>query len=288
MKDLRDTTGTTTETKINTSIEDIIMEKLNSGIIEKAIDEQFDIMVETSIENVFSSYGGVGSSIEKKLKETMNPYIEKYDFSAHNVKIEHLLNNIMANANKNQSDIINKVNYMMGTIPVSEIKLSAIFKEYGEYVIDNIETYDREIDFDSGHPRYIPVHIDMLYVETDSSDSCETATLEFRCIDENDELDLDIDVVIFRWLDCEILGDDWKIRSIYKKSGTSSNRSRYSSYSKQDTLDMETPLNNLKQLNSFETFLLKLHYDDAIIDVDETDLTDEDLELLDEPECGYE
>ncbi|MGX1195817.1 hypothetical protein [Metabacillus sp. SLBN-84] len=263
------------------SAEEIITEKLKSGSIEKAIDERFDKMIHGIVDDLFGDYGDVSRRIKDKLKETMNPYIEKYDFSEHAVKLEHLLNEIAVNLTKEQNALIQNLRGMMGTEPLKEIKTSELFDAYTKYLGENIETDSLEIDYDD-EPTYRNLTAEMQCEdkETYSKDS-EKKIFTLTC--EEDKR-MALRVVIRRWTD--MTDKSWTIESIERINGKSLLRKQLDDA--KDLTTLETPVMNLRELNGFEVYLLKLYYDRAAFVLDETDILDEDVEVEAKPECYFE
>lgn len=275
---VKETTSTETEHGETRSAEEIITSKLQSGAIEKAIDQRFDKMVTNVVDDLFGDYGDVAREIKKKLKETMNPYIEEYDYSQHNVKLEHLLNQLVQSVTKDQDDIARKFQTLMGTEAVKEMKTSELFNSYTKYLRETIETDDLEIDYDD-RPSYKPLTAKMESEEDVAfSTSMEKQTLTFTC--EENEL-MAIRVGLRRWTD---LSDDaWHINKVERVNGKELSLSQKLHGNKEIT-GMETPITHLRDLNELEIHLLKLFYDKTDIVLDETEIYDDEVEIEEEPD----
>lgn len=258
--------------------EEIIVSKLNDGAIERAIDEQFDKMVNGIVDDLFGSYGDISRKIQSKLKETMNPYIEQYDFSEHSVKLEHLLNQLVTEMTKEQNTLTRNLRDMMGTSPITEIKSSELFDKYAKYIGEHIETDDRGINYDD-EPSYDPLTAELITNDETSYASMEKKTLLFTCEDDNE---FDIQIGIQRWPD--LSNQAWHIDRIERVNTTKPNMGR-TILENEDLTTLKTPIANLRELSELEVFLLKLHYDRTEIILDETSIYDEDIEIEAKPEA---
>lgn len=265
------------KTQEQKTVQEIINAKLTGGAIEKALDHKFDDMMKSVADDLFSGYGDVTRAIKKKLSERMTPYVENYDFGEHAVKIEHLLNNLMKNLTHNEDRLIQNMNVLFGTEPVKTLKTSELFKKYTDYLADNIDTSKLEVDLDDG-PHYNDLIACLRTESTDHlSGSTERKELTFTC--EQDD-DARIVIVLRRWTD--MMDKAWHIERIQHGDSeweTTRNKS--------DLTMLDTPMNNLRDLNSLDTFLLKLYYDRTELVIDQEDITDEDIEVSAEPEADF-
>ncbi|WP_078598644.1 hypothetical protein [Evansella clarkii] len=262
------------------SAEEIITSKLNEGAIEKAIDERFDNMVKEVVDDLFGNYGEVSRQIKTKLKETMNPYIEAYDFSEHTIKLEHLLSQLITGVTKDQDTLLRNLRDMMGTEPVAKVSTSELFDKYTSYISENIDTNKLDIDYDD-KPTYRNLTAELSSEDNTSSiATLEKKSLAFTC--EEDE-SMTVIVGIKRWTD---LSDNaWHIESV-ERVNTKESVSRVLR-GDNDLTRMETPMRYLRDLNKLEVCLLKLYYDRTEIILDETDIYDEDVEVKAEPEASF-
>jgi hypothetical protein len=260
------------------SAEEIITAKLNDGVIEKAIDEQFEKMVASIVKDLFGDYGDVSRQIKAKLKDTMNPYIEEYDFGQHTVKLEHFLNQLVTELTKEPDTLAKNLREMMGTEPVKEMTSSKLFEKYTAFLGENIETSDLEIDYDD-EPTYRSLTAEMQCEdERGVSRNLEQKILTLTC--EEDER-AGLRVGIERWTD---ITGEWRIRSIERIDKGEPNVRRILR-GKDDLALLATPVTHLRDLNEFEAFLMKLHYDRASIILDETDIHDDEVEVEAKPEA---
>lgn len=261
------------------SAEEIITAKLNDGAIEKAIDERFDVMIAGVVNDLFGDYGDVARKIKEKLKETMNPYIEQYDFGQHTVKLELFLNQLVTEIMKDSDTLARNLREMMGTEPVKEITTSGLFDKYTKYLGENIETDDLEIDYDD-KPSYQRLTAEMQCEDEDTvSRNLEIKILTFTC-EEDEEQTLRIG--IRRWTDSAL--DSWRIDSIERVSEDEPSVRQLLRKEKDLTL-LETPMAHLRDLTELEVFLMKLHFDKTKILLDETHIYDDEIEVAAEPEA---
>lgn len=85
------------------SAQEIITDKLNDGVIEKSIEERFEKMVTKIMDDLFGSHGDITRQIQKRLRETMSPYIEQVDFDK--IKLEPLPNELVVNGSDDKDGI---------------------------------------------------------------------------------------------------------------------------------------------------------------------------------------
>lgn len=269
------TNSTTIEQR---SAEEIIGEKLKGGAIEKAIDLQFTKMIDNVVSDLFGNHGDIQRKIKNKLNEQMNPYIEKHDFAEHNVKLELLLNNMVTAITKDQSQIIQNARTLMGLNPIGEISATLLFDRYCKYVGEEIDEKQLEINYDDT-PTYRNLTTRMETTnERSYGSNSERKTLSFTC--EEDEA-LNIDVELHRWED---IGDrKWHISRVIRRE-TDDKRRAYQS--DKNILSLENPISAMRDMNELDIFLIKLHQDHAVIELDEEEIDDDSVEVAAEPECS--
>lgn len=261
------------------SAEEIISTKLKQGAIEKAIDERFDTLIAGVVKDLFGEYGDVSRIIKEKLKETMNPYVEKYDFGQHTVKLEHFLNQLVTEMMKDPHALVKNLREMMGTEPIKELRTSELFDKYTKYLGENIETDDLEINYDD-EPHYRDLTARMECEDGEhSSRTLEQKVLMFTC--DEDE-DASLRVGIERWIDRS--NKAWYIHSI-ERANESSPSVRQLLRGDNDLTLLETPMAYLRDLTEMEVYLLKLQYDRTEIVLDETDIHDDEVEVEAKPEA---
>ncbi|MCR6108588.1 hypothetical protein HXA34_20070 [Salipaludibacillus agaradhaerens] len=265
------------------SAEEIIASKLNEGLIEKTIDARFDTMVADIVDDLFGNYGDMSRQIKDKLKETMNPYIEKYDFNAHSVKLEHLLNQLVTSVTKHQDTILLNLRDMMATDPISEISTSQLFEKYTTHISENVDTDNLDIDF-GDTPTYQNLTAELRCEDERSySSRWERKSLTFTC-EEDESMNVRVDIV--RSTTLSTSSKVWRIESIERINRDESDTIQLVKRNK-DLTDLESPIIHLRHLSELEIYFLKLYYDRATIILDEVDLCDEDVEVKAEPEMSF-
>lgn len=140
--------------------------KLNDGTIESMVEKYAEKAIQEAVSDTFKSYGdGLGQMIEDKFKETLTPIIEKYNFGEHLIKMEAVLDDVIQQVAKPNKEILENFKRLT-TAPMDEVKATELFKHYCEYVSKNVETYDREVDYDGEEPEYEPVEVTFTFEET--------------------------------------------------------------------------------------------------------------------------
>lgn len=243
------------------SVKDIIQSKLSDGTIEKIISEKLEKGVNDAMNELFSCYGDVGKLIKNKTKEVLIPAIESYDFSDSVVKLDVVLSEILKQtALTDNKKILENFKELMIEPEYKEIKLSELFEIYCNYVRENVNTSELEINDEDGYPRYKDV-ICLAYVERQdrkSWSSFEYATLTFEC--DEDE-DMNFTIMIDRW--CDYDGDKWNI-----------------------DIKIHEDMKALRLMNSFELMLLKLSRSNCKLILDSEECEDY-ITPEAEPEATY-
>ena len=239
--------------------EEVLQDGTVDQIIRKKIVEGFQSAVEKSFR-----YGKLNDAIEERVKTVLVPFIENYDMSAYIVKLDDVLTEIVnATSLVDNKIILENFKSLMQEPEMKEITISELFEQYKVYVANNMETYDREIDFDEGEASYAPMEVRVTFEkEDDRSWSCfDHAVLEFSVMEEDQQ---------------EILNKTIRL-SHYKKS-------RYAGY---DISSGITPdVYSLRYLNDFELFLMKLCRAGVHLIADK-ELIYDDVRSTTEPEATF-
>lgn len=246
---------------LENTIKDCISEELKKGIIEKVISQKLEECIADSVKDLFSYRGAVKQAIETKIKETIVPYLEGYDYSKYITKVDYILTEVLKSATLENRKLLDNFKTLIEPYEkLDTIKLSAIYEKWQEYVADNASTYNLEVICEEG-VRYSPVEVE-LNVEEDSSrdwSNYERHTVFFEC--EHDK-DMNYEIKLKRW----------------KKGET------------RTTFDIDnesiTDINSLRRLNSFDIFMLRLVEDMTKVEIDTQNETD-DVELNAEPEASF-
>lgn len=134
-----------------------------------------------------------------------------------------------------------------------------IFNEYCKHASLKVDTTELEIDYDD-EPLYENITCNVTYTEQERSiyrSRDQSGILEFSC-EQDDSLDFSISISKWSW------EDNFHVNN-----------------------EVTTKIDKLKYLSSFETFVLGLNLNNVDIVLDDTDITDEDVEVEERPEPNY-
>lgn len=227
------------------SIKDVIQNKLSDGTIEKIISEKLEKGISDAMDNLFSSYGDVGTAIKKKAKEVLIPAIENHDFSDHIVKLDTVLTEIVNKTSLTENQkLLENFKELMIEDEKKTITTSELFEKYCRYVARNIDTSELEVDTDDT-PTYEDVHCVMEFKKEEgrSWSDFERANLIFEC--EKDE-SVNFIIPVSRWFKYD--GEQWTIM-----------------------YECNPNITSLKYMNEFEVFLAKLSRCSCKLIVDDYD-----------------
>ena len=241
----------------------ITEEVLQDGTVDQIIREKIVEGFQSAVEKSFR-YGELNDAIEGRVKTVLVPFIENYDMSAYIVKLDDVLTEIVnATSLVDNKIILENFKSLMQEPEMKEITISELFEQYKVYVANNMETYDREIDFDEGEALYAPMEVCVTFEkEDDRSWSCfDYAVLEFSVMEEDQQ---------------EILNKTIRL-SHYKKS-------RYAGYDISSGITSD--VYSLRYLNDFELFLTKLCRAGVRLIVDKEIIYD-DVRSTAEPEATF-
>ena len=241
------------------NLEQRIMNEVGKYLESDKIEQVVEKAMDTAVKDLFNRYGGLGDVIEKSLKKQMTPIIENYDYSEFVVKLEDVLQTVI----KEQASTANNlmINFEGAVKPYPKsITLTEMFNEYCKYASKVVETTDLDIDYDDT-PTYQNLTCQVVYSEQEryfSNTNDESGLIEFNC--ENDE-SLNFSVNVYKWS----FSDNYII-----------------------VPEIESDLKKLKRLNAFEVYLLGLKINNTGLVMDQTEITDYDVEVVTEPELSYE
>ncbi|MED1301934.1 hypothetical protein P4U65_15410 [Bacillus pacificus] len=182
---------------LETSIKDVITQKLEDGTVEKLIGEQLEQGMNKALSQLLGSYGDVTALIEKQIKSVMVPYLEKYDYSQYITKLDDVLVEVLKHAAAPNHKLVHNFQQLMLPETEKELLATDLFTKWTEYVANNVETDGLEIDYDD-EPCYQSVEVTM-NVERDNErswSSFEYATLLFEC--EHDK-NMNFAIRLSRW-----------------------------------------------------------------------------------------
>ncbi len=195
---------------LESSIKDVISQKLEDGTVNQIVEEQFVKGLNKSLESLFSSYGDVTRLIEKQLKSVIIPYLENFDYSRYITKLDGVLTEVLKVSSLENKQLLENFKELMPAKDDIEktIKVTDLFEQWMKYVANNVETEGLEVYFDD-EPAYenVDVTFDVIYDESPSWSSFEHARIVFEC--EHDE-DMNVEIKISRWKEKETWDIDYK------------------------------------------------------------------------------
>lgn len=247
---------------LENSLKDCITRELEKGVIEKVITDKLEKCIEDSLEDLFKWNGAVKKVIEEKVKGIMVPYLENYDYSAYITKLDDVLVNILKNtAFDNKKILENFKELMISNTDIEVIKVSDLFSKWCEYVAEEVDTENLEIDYDYDEPSYECVEVSYEFDRLEERDwlKKETGRILFEC-EQDEKVNLCIDV--YRWDDIN-KKDQWSFK-----------------------YDEKCELSSLRYLDKFSLYLMSLKQAGVKIELDRT-FKDEEVRPEKEPEVYF-
>ena len=215
---------------LENSIKEVLEKKLTDGTIEKLVENALEKGVKEALDSLTGYSGEIRKVVEEKMKATIVPFLDTYDYSKYLVTLDMTLTNLLKEISFDNKRILENFKDLASEKEMKEtITVEEIFEKWCEYVEKNVKTYDLEIDYDDG-ARYECVEV------TGEIEEMEKRTCS---IYENKKL----------FLECE-QDEEMNFEIMFKK---------YKEYDWE--IDSETKnidLTSLRRLNSFEIFLLKI------------------------------
>lgn len=244
---------------LESSIKDVISKKLEDNTIENLVAEQFEKSVNNALDSLFRSYGDVTKVIETKIKETMIPFLENYDYSEYLVKLDNVLVEVLKGTSLDNKKILSNFKELLKEENRKSIKMSEIFETWSKHVAKHVNTSSLEVEYEDG-VSYESVEVTLTVNDGDNpSWSCfERQSILLEC-EKDEKMNFQLEI------------------SRYKKSKEKTWDLSYRNY--QD-------IRSLKTLDSFEIFLMKLAQNGIAIELDiydETEYVTPDAE----PEPSY-
>lgn len=244
---------------IEESIKNVIQQKLEDGLVEQLVEKELTKGIENALQHLFGSYGDGTKVIEKEIKAVMIPYLEKYDYSKYITKLDTVLVDILKETSLPNKKLLGNFKELM--IDDKEIKRtitsSELFAKWGEFVEEEVDTDGLEVEIDD-NPYYESVEGKMDFEEDNKSSwsSFSTGRLTFECL--HDER-MNYELLLSRF------GDefDWDI----------------------EVPDI-TNIKSLRNISSFQVFLMKLSQNFVKVIIDESYETNE-IYPSEEPEADY-
>lgn len=234
-----------------------VSEKMNDGTVEKLVADAAEKALKESINEQFRWNGEAKKIIDEKVKAVMIQAIENVDLNDHVVKLDTLLTEIVNSTSLIDNKVIlENFKELMTEPDRKEISVEEIFEKYKEFVSEEIDTSELEIDYDD-RPTYQFVTAS---VETDYRDAAfatrRYCDLIFKC-EEDEKLEKTIHLYENSALDYQIF-----------------------------RLPDETSINSLRSIDKFDVFMLKLDRSFARI-TGIRDMLDDEVEVKAEPEATF-
>ncbi|MET3658141.1 hypothetical protein [Sporosarcina psychrophila] len=244
---------------LESNMKDIVSTLLTDGTVEKMVEKHFEKCIENALNDLFSSYGDITKVVKEKVKSVMVPYLEARDYSDFIVKLDDVLVEVLKNSATANKDMLENFKDLMIVDKKEEIKASELFGIWKEYVANNVDTDDLEVDFDDRPSyEYVDIRLEVEEDENRSWSSFKYATLIFEC--EKDEK-MNFSIRLSRYVDDR--KESWDVR-----------------------YDKKREISSLRYLNSFEILLMKMDQDGTKIILDTTYENDE-VQPEAEPEATY-
>lgn len=241
--------------------EDMLNKVINDPATQDIIKENIQKAIASSIESSFR-YGDLHNAIEKKIKEILVPYIEDYDISEYLPKLETVLVDIVSSTSlADNKKILENFKELMIEPEKKFISLKEIFDKYCEYMADEVNTDELEVDFSDG----------VSYQPFECTCTCENTTPSW-----SDTTRYDVEFSSETPANDE---DETKFHITLRRDTYEKQECYYFGFAD------ETSISNLKHLNKFEVYLLKLAR--AYVKIIDVDDYSEDVTPTKEPEPTF-
>lgn len=227
--------------------------------LESKIEEHLEKSINAALNDLFGNYGGVTKVIKDKLKTTMIPHVEKYNYGDYITKLDAIIASLIKPAAPDYKKMMDNFKEFISDIGVESfgtIKMSQIFKKYCEIVAERVETSNLEIDYDES-PSYELVNVSLEIEKSDSGWSYEHNMVTLQC-DEDESLRFEFET--------------WAERSAKVQYLRLFDKSNFT---------------GISRMNEFELYLLKLTQLNIKVELD-TEYMDEQVQPTAEPELTYE
>lgn len=242
---------------LESSIKDVIIQKLEDGTVEKLIAEELEKGIKKSLESLFGHYGSASKVIEEKIKSVMVPYLENYDYSKYILKLDTVLTEILKNTALDNKKTLENFKHLSSYESVKEIKVSELFEKWMDYVSKKIDTSELEVVFDDGPSyEYADVELEVEYYNDRDWSSYKHATILFVCA-KDEEMNREIKISKFKEY-------DWNLDS-----------------------KPVHDISSLRFLDEFSIFLMNLSQSGTKIIID-TEYENDELEVEAKPEASFD
>jgi hypothetical protein len=233
----------------------IVKEETENGMVEEIIRKKFRGAVDSAMDDVFKSYGGIVKAIKEEVEAVMMPIVTGHDYSKHVMKLDHVLTTALNEVAGPHKRLVENFSSLAGYSRAPErTKVSELFEKYQEMVSKEVDTDELEVYEEEYPPSYENV----------------TVTMEVEELERPSWSDLKEFNVVF---ECE---DDSKLNKLVRI------RTAYD-----DVLWIEAPevnsLRALRHMDTFDTYVMMLKQGLTKIEIDVND-GEAEVEVEEEPE----
>lgn len=221
------------DTAFEVEIIAMTQELLTSGEIEQIIRRELLKGFERGIESAFQ-WGDLKKAIDKRITDTMVPYIEKYDMSRHLLKLDEILAELVeTSAIGGHRKLLENFRTIMREPENPVITLEELFKRYCKHVEEDVDTSNLEVDTDD-EPTYEYVTALAEIVPDDRPwrfDSSYKTAMLYLHIEDSEDLHYAIRLSKFSW------DDGWSLN-----------------------YELEPAIHRMASMSPFETYLTALSH----------------------------
>lgn len=232
---------------LENSIKEVLEKKLTDGTIEKMVEDAIEKGVKEALSSLTGYNGAIKNVVEEKMKETIVPFLNGYDYSKYLITLDMTLTNLLKEISFDNRKILENFKSLTSSEEMKEtITVNEIFQEWCKYVGENVETDGLELDYDGEEPNYeyVDVSGEIEEMKKRSWSIYENKKLFLEC-EHDEKMNFEIMFKQYKDYDCEI---DYETKNI--------------------------DLTSLRSLNSFEVFLLKIKQNGTKIIIDEDYFSD--------------
>lgn len=229
-----------------------LQNKIESGDINKIIEQQIERMVEQALSSALCGYNDDCCSkiISNKLKEVMNNVIERYDFNQYLTKFTDIIDKTIKNSTIGEyKKLIENLKIQIQE-PPEEIKMSELFKRYCDMIEKEVT-----VDYNSGYD----IEEGSTYMEVEMKKDEESGEYVFKFIDEYIENDNELS----QYTTKISIGTDYEGNKVI------------TNVTGDQRFIMFGWLNSLKHANEFQILLMKLQQNMSHIVIDTTEECEE-------------
>lgn len=243
---------------LENSIKEVLEKKITDVTIEKLVESALEKGFKEALDSLTGYNGEIKKVVEEKMKSTIVPFLDKYDYSKYLVTLDMTLTNLLKEISFDNRKILENFKILTSSEEMKEtITVNEIFEKWCEYVEKNVETNGLETDYDD-KPRfeYIDVTGEIEEMEKRSWSIYENKKLFLEC-EHDEKMNFEIMFKQFKDYGWEI---DYETKNI--------------------------DLTSLRNLNSFEVFLLKIKQNGTKIEMDKN-YFEESIRPEEEPEAYF-